>query len=87
MVKNTPANAGDVGLIPESGRFPRGGSDNPLQYSSLGNPMDRGAWWAIVYEAAKELDMSLQLNNETIKTTNVECIHINKCYFFLLYFS
>ena len=49
--------------------------------------MDRGAWWAIVYEAAKELDMSLQLNNETIKTTNVECIHINKCYFFLLYFS
>ena len=49
--------------------------------------MDRGAWWAIVYEAAKELDMSLQLNNETIKTTNVECIHINKGYFFLLYFS
>ena len=74
-------------LIPGSGGYPGEGNGNLFQYSSLGNPMDRGAWWAIVYEAAKELDMSLQLNNETIKTTNVECIHINKCYFFLLYFS
>ena len=42
-----------MGLILDSGRFPGGGNGNPLQYSSLGNPMDRGAWWAIVYGMAK----------------------------------
>ena len=47
--KNPPANAGDVGSIPESGRFPGEGNGNPLQYSCLGNPMDRGAWWATVH--------------------------------------
>ena len=41
VVKNLPVNAGDVGLIPESGRFPAEGKDNPLQYSCLGNLMDR----------------------------------------------
>ena len=49
VVKNIPANAGnirDVGLIPESGRSPGGGHGNPLQYSCLENPMDRGAWQA-----------------------------------------
>ena len=47
MVKNSPANAGDVrdaGLIPELGRSPGGGNGNPLQYSCLENPIDRGAW-------------------------------------------
>ena len=44
MVKNLPANAEDVGLIPGSGRSPGEGNGNPLQYSCLGNPMDRGAW-------------------------------------------
>ena len=43
VVKNTPAHAGDVGLIPGSGRSPGEGNGNPLQYSCLGNPMDRGA--------------------------------------------
>ena len=42
-VKNSPANAGDTGLIPGSGRFPGEGNGNPLQYSCLENPMDRGA--------------------------------------------
>ena len=46
MVKNPPANAGDAGLIPGSGRYPGEGHGNPLQYSCLGNPIDRGAWWA-----------------------------------------
>ena len=55
-VVKSPANAGDMGSIPGSGRPPGGGNDSPLQYSCLGNPMDRGAWWAIVYEVAKELD-------------------------------
>ena len=48
MVKNTPANGGEirnVGLIPGSGRSPGGGHGNPLQYSYMENSMDRGAWW------------------------------------------
>ena len=50
--KNLPANAGDLrdaGWIPGSGRFPREGNGNPLQYSSLENPMDRGAWQVTVH--------------------------------------
>ena len=56
VVKNLPANAGearDMGSIPGSGRPPGGGHDNPLQYSCLGNPMDRRAWWLIVHGVAK----------------------------------
>ena len=53
VVKNLPANAGDVGSIPGSGRSVGGGNDNPLQYSCLGNPMDRGAWRAIVHGVTK----------------------------------
>ena len=56
VVKNSPANAGDSGLIPGWGRSPGEGNGNPLQYSCLGNPMDRGAWHAIVQGVAKELD-------------------------------
>ena len=55
VVKNLPANAGDIGSVPGSGRSPEGGNGNPLQYSYLGNPMDRGAWWAAVHGVAKEL--------------------------------
>ena len=56
VVKNLPANAGDLrdmGLIPGSGRSPKGGHDNPLQYSYLENLMDRGNWLATVHEVAK----------------------------------
>ena len=56
MVKNLPANAGDSGSVPGLGRSPGEGSGNPLQYSCLGNPMDRGAWWATVRGATKESD-------------------------------
>ena len=49
-------NAGDPGLIPGSGGSPEEGNDNPLQYSCLGNLMDRGAWQATVHEIAKESD-------------------------------
>ena len=48
-VKNLPVSAGDSGSIPGLGRSPRGGNGKPLQYSCLRNPMDRGAWWATVY--------------------------------------
>ena len=56
MIKNPPANAGDardVGSIPGSGRSSREGNGNPLQYSCLGNPMDRGAWRARVHRVAE----------------------------------
>ena len=56
MVKNLPANAGDTrntGSIPVMGRSPRGGHGDPLQYSCLEDPMDRGAWQAIVHGVAK----------------------------------
>ena len=52
MVKNMPASAGDtrdMGSIPKSGKSPGEGNGNPLQYSCLENPMDRGVWWATVH--------------------------------------
>ena len=62
MVKNSPSNAGDsgdVGLIPGLGRSPGGRNGNPLQYSCLRNPTDRGVWLALVHGVAKESDMTL----------------------------
>jgi len=56
VVKNPPANAGDVGdtaSIPGSGRSPGERNGNPLQYSCLENPKNRGAWWATVHGVAK----------------------------------
>ena len=56
VIKNTPAHARgsrDMGSIPGLGRSPEGGNDNPLQYSCLGNFMDRGAWGAIVHGVTK----------------------------------
>ena len=58
MVKNLPASVGDLGLIPGSGRSLGEGNGNPLQYSCLGNSMDRGAWRATVHGVAKEFDMA-----------------------------
>ena len=49
VVKNLPANAGDAGPIPGLGRSPGGENGNPLQYSCLENPMDKGVWWATVH--------------------------------------
>ena len=54
VVKNPPANAGDVGLIPGSGRSPGEGNGNPLQYSCLENLMDRRTWQATVHGVAEE---------------------------------
>ena len=53
VVKNPPANAGDVRSIPGLGRCPGEGNGNPLQYSCLGNPMEEGPWWATVHGVAK----------------------------------
>ena len=69
MVKNLPANAGDTrdtGLIPGLGRSPGGGHGNPLQYSCLENPMDRGAW-------------QLQsIGSQTEMTSNLACTRIEQ---------
>ena len=53
VVKNPPANAGDAGSIPESGRSPGEGNSNALQYSCLENPTDRGTWQATIHRVTK----------------------------------
>ena len=72
MLKNLPANAGDtgdIGSIPGLGRFPGAENGNPLQYSCLESPMDRGAWHATVHRAAES---QTQL---TEQTTGKVCGH------------
>ena len=77
MVKNPSANAGDArdaGSIPGSGKCPGGGHGNPLQYSCLDNPMNRGAWWATVHGVAKS---QAQLSRHTCikQVTNKNLLH------------
>ena len=65
VVKNLPVNVGDIrdmGLIAQSRRSPGGGHGNPLQYSCLENPMDKGAWWVIVHKVAKSRTQLKQLS-------------------------
>ena len=65
MVKNLPANAGDVtevSSVTGSGRSPGGGHGNPLQYSCLENPMDRRAWWVTGHRVAKSQTQLKQLS-------------------------
>ena len=63
VLKNPPANSGDMDLIPWLERSLGEVNGNPFQCSCLGNPMDRGAWQAIVHGIAKESDMTERLNN------------------------
>ena len=70
-MKNLSVNAGDTGWIPELGRSPGEGSGNPLQDSCLGNPMDRGAWWATVHGVA-ELGVTYQLSNNNLGVVRVK---------------
>ena len=68
MVNNPPANAGntrDAALIPGLERSPGEGNGNPLQYSCLENPMDRGAWWATVHGGHKESDPAVHTHTHT----------------------
>ena len=58
VLKNLPASAGDMSLVPGLVRSPEEGNGNPLQYSYLGNPKDRGAWWAVVHGVTKQLGMT-----------------------------
>ena len=71
VVKNLPANAGDVGSIPGSDRCPGEGNGYPLQYSCLENPMDREAWQATVHGGHKDSDTTeTQLNMSTSTTSS-----------------
>ena len=56
VMQETACSAEDLGSIPGLGKYTGEGNGNPLQYSCLGNPMDRGDWWATVHEVAKGLD-------------------------------
>ena len=69
VVKYLPAKAGDAGgpgLIPDLGRIPRKGNGNPLQYSCLGNPKDRGAWLATVHGVTKQLNITYRLKQQQL---------------------
>ena len=82
VVKITPARAGDVrdvGSIPGSGRSPGGGHGNPLQYSCLENPMDRGAWWATVHGVAKSRTRLSNFRLQSEKDLK-EITFVNRCY-------
>ena len=70
--KESICNAGDLGSIPGSGRSPGKRNGNPLQYSCLGNPMDRAAWWATVHGVAKESDTTEQLPPSGPNETKLE---------------
>ena len=65
MVKNPLANVGDTSSIPESGRSPGGGNDNPFQCSCLENAMDREAWWTTIHRV-KELDTTERLHADIV---------------------
>ena len=73
LVKNLPANAGDSGSIPGLGRSPGEGNGDPLQYSCLGSPMDRGSCWATVHGVSKSHTRLKQLSVCTHTHTHTPC--------------
>ena len=85
MVKNPPANAGgirDTGLMPGSGRSPGEGHGNPLQYSCLEKPMDRGAWQATVCGVAG-LDMTERLSMHACTHTHNQAVEMRIVFYFI----
>ena len=71
VIQKRPAKAGVIGLIPESERSPGEGTGNPLQYSCLGNPMDRGTWWATVHGVTKS---QILLSDETTSHIQIKAL-------------
>ena len=89
VVKNPPANARDSGSISGSGRAPGGGNSNPLQYSCLRNPMDRGAWWTTQSIGLQRVRYNLQLstNAHYQLLQYISCIYQNTFCVFIILFS
>ena len=81
VVKNTPANAGDSGLIPGTGRSSGGGHDNPLQYSCRKNPMDRGAWPTTVHRVTQSRTRLKQLSMQHCPKLQVKNPQVHRNYF------
>ena len=85
MVKNPPASAEDVGSIPGSGKSPEEGNGNSVQYSCLGNPMDRRGWRATVLGVARELDKTTKQEHCREYTFGIKllglsfCLHVTLC--------
>ena len=71
MVKASAYSAGDLGSIPGSGRSPGEGNSNPLQYSCLENPMDRGAWWTTVHGVTESRTRLSDSTFQTVFTLSV----------------
>ena len=85
MVKNPPANAGDIrdtGCIPGSGRSPGGGHGNPLQYSCLKIPMDRGAWGAAVHRVTQSRTRLKGLSTQCPPSSSM-WLQMVKCHSFM----
>ena len=78
-LKESARNIRNPGLIPGSGRSPGEGKGNPLQYSCLENPMDRGAWQAIVHGVTKESDITEQLTLSLSKNPTAAKSHVRTC--------
>ena len=79
MIKNPPTNAGDIrdmGSVPGLGISPGGGHGNPLQYSCLENPIDRGSWWATVHRVAKSQTQLKQLSTHAQTYGNSEYLYL-----------
>ena len=75
VVKNPPANAGDLGSIPGWGKSPGGGNGNPLQYSCLETPMDQRAWWATAHWASKNQTRLTWLSTDADMQAHVLNMH------------
>ena len=81
VINNPPANAGDPGSIPGVERSPGEENGNPFQYSCLGNPVDRGAWWGTVQEVAQSLTRLRDWTTTTSLTTTPLCQVVDLGYF------
>ena len=85
--KASACNSGDLGSIPGSGSSPGEGNGNPLQYSCLENPMDRGAWWAAVRGVAKS---RTQLSNSSFSMSHsclFACMCCHQCFILVNFVS
>ena len=76
VVKNLPAHAGDMGLIPGSGTSSGKGNGNPLRHCCLGNPMDRGAWWATVHGVLTIVGHDLVTKQQSAHYKHFPCVTI-----------